>query len=246
MWAGRAEVRGSLWRGAVTLLCVALAHGCFLDREPPREPLERIWNEWMLAGHYGRWSGGQERSWQTERRNTTASHPLGARDTKYGIEVNGGWSGFAMGGWGLLGGLIGRAETPTGTVELFGKEIVRVHWPEATAKYGRDYSYEFFLVLRPRPAGRGRVIKQWHFPPAELALTITPQIEEWIRQSTSSEKDARRQIEQNKSHMINGYLKFDAAARSATVTITGLTTPFVEHIDLSRELDSGTRGSGSM
>jgi hypothetical protein len=42
-------------------------------------------------------------------------------------------------------------------VELFGKQIVRSHWPWDTAKYGRDYSYEFFLLVRPRPTDRAEV-----------------------------------------------------------------------------------------
>lgn len=215
-------------------LLAALAQGCLLGGSPSREPLDRTWDEWMLAAHYGFFRGGKEEPWPIVGEDKIVSSPVGASLSKYGIEIQGS-SGIGEAYWNLMGGLLARVETPKGLVELFGKEIVRVHLPFHTAKYGRDYSYEFFLVARSHPTARGQLIQRWSFPSEELALTIDPKTEESLRRLARSEKETEKLIEQNKSHEIHGYLRLDGD-RSVVVTIVGLKRPFQEPVSLPAEL----------
>jgi len=86
---------------------------------------------------------------------------------------------------------------------LFGKEVLRVHGPAWTFRYGRDFSYEFFLVVRPdRPAAVGRVVTEWMFSPEELALTGSPVERGLFRRSTRSEADSEAIV-----HPVEGALQ---------------------------------------
>ena len=123
------------------------------------------------------------------------------------------------------------------SIELFAKRTSECHSPHYTARFGRDYSEDYFLVLRPTAVGRGQVIKEWQFPPSSLALVIDPRKAEEYRRMFPKE-EARQLIEQNKFHMVQGRLNFDPRTRVATVTVTGLTTPFEAQVDLSRELSA--------
>jgi hypothetical protein len=221
---------------AAALALATLTQGCFVDSVPPRDGLDRLWEDRMLAGHYGRWVGGIQVPWPEPGEDTLASYPEGTALTKYRIEVKS-QPGFLRGRWWIHGGLIGRAEAPGATIELFAKENVRSHWPQQTAKLGRDYSQDYFLVLRPPGPGPGRLIKAWRFPPASLALVVDPAVEADFRRRYP-EQEARKFIEQNRSHRVRGSLHLDLTADAATVTITGLTRPFAETVDLSRELRS--------
>jgi len=88
-----------------------------------------------------------------------------------------------------MGGLLARHDLSTAAVELFGKEIVRVHMPWESAKYGRDYRYEFFLVLRPRGGATARLVRQWTFRPEEVVLSVARETADFLR-SGRSEEDA--------------------------------------------------------
>lgn len=190
----------------------------------------------MLEGRYGHWVSGEEVPWPIPMEDRIAASPVLASLTKYAIKIESIGS-FWKGVWSLRGGLIGRVVAPTVAIELFGKEIVRTHRPFYTAKFGRDYSYEFFLVVRPRPNGHGRLIKQWRFLPEEVALTIPPETEKAIRQGASSEKEAQRLIEQSKSHyLVRGFLRYHPGTKTAVVTVMGLKRLFEERVDLAREL----------
>jgi len=121
-------VKGTLPKVVEFLLVLpAVLDGC-LALAQSRERLDQIWDGWMLAGHYGYWEDGRERPWSIARENKIVSYPVGAHTTAYGIVVKG--SGGLVGtDWILTGGLIGRIQTPGAAIELFGKEIVRVHLP---------------------------------------------------------------------------------------------------------------------
>jgi hypothetical protein len=219
-------VRGRIL-AAAALVLAGWTQGCLLfDIAPRRDPLDRLWEEWMLAGHYADSTDGIEHPWSywdqeifkhsspVHRPDRIASSPGGAVDSKYAIRV---WTtGGGSGNWTLVGGLIGRADVPGGTIELFVKETVRVHWPTQGAEKGRDYSQDYYLVLRPTATGQGRLITTWHVPPASLKLIPAP--DNRYRYST------------------HGYLAYDPATRVATVTVTGLVTPFQERVDLAPAL----------
>jgi hypothetical protein len=211
---------------AAALVLAGWTQGCLVfDVAPRRDPLDRLWDEWMLAGHYGDSSDGIERSWSDwekatfphsppiHRPDRIASSPTKAVDSKYGIRVR--TTGAGGGNWELMGGLIGRADVPGGTIELFVKETVRLHWPTQGGKAGRDESQDYYLVLRPTATGQGRLITAWHVPPTSLKLIG----------------------ERNDTYYLtHGYLAYDVATRVATVTVTGLVTPFQERVDLAPAL----------
>jgi hypothetical protein len=48
---------------AALLLLATLTEGCLLDTAPRRAPLDRVWEEWMLAGYYVAWSDGIVELW---------------------------------------------------------------------------------------------------------------------------------------------------------------------------------------
>jgi hypothetical protein len=199
----------------------------------------------MLTASFGAWENGAEvpSKWQKSKspyrdQERIASHPEGAPFTRYGIEVSEKRSTNA--GWELGGGLVGLAVIDGQRVELFGKEVLRVHGPAWTFRYGRDFSYEFFLVVRPRSAGVGRVVTQWMFSPEELALTGSPIEPGLLRRSTRSEADIETIVHPVEGalqrHYVDAYLDFDSTTKLATVTITGLKRPFEERVDLTAEL----------
>ncbi len=218
-----------------------LAYGCLLDIAPSREPLDQLWNEQMLAGHYGEWVDGRLASSSTGRKDRIEPWVFQAAFTRYGIIVRQ-ESYFGAADWGLEGGLIGRVEVEKAIIELFGKEIARIHAPFYTVRHGRDFSFEFFLVVRPKGADRGRIVRQWYFPSEAVALTPHPRELERLRQTYHSDEELQRAFDQYsqdlKSEWVAGYLRFDHETRVATVTIAGL-KPRYEHseqVDLSNEL----------
>jgi hypothetical protein len=188
----------------------------------------------MLDGRYGSWlETGEELPGPQPTDDRVASSPVAARLTRYGLDV---WTKevrMLAGTWELLGGLVGRAELPSGpALELFMKEIARTHWPMQTVSRERDYSLDVFLVVRP-PGARGRLVRQWHFAANELALAVSPVNEEASR---TLPPDVRAHVLRTKTMALQGFLAVDPVARVAVVTVTGLTRPFVERVDLTEAL----------
>jgi hypothetical protein len=222
------------------IVCAALlGQACLLDIPPRKEPLDELWKRWMLEGHYGRWNNGKEVPWDRPGQDTLQSYPEGAWLSKLGIEVRETRSTNA--GWRLTGGLIGQISVSDFTIELFAREITRIHGPAYTAAVGRDHTYELFLVVRPAGGGPGRIMKQWHFPPQELAVTGDPVDPAIFQRSTRSRRTDIEDILHPARgayprHFIDGYLDFDPETKIATVTVTGLKRPFQDHVDLSSAL----------
>lgn len=222
------------------IVCTALfAQACLLDIPPPREPLDELWKRWMLEGYYGRWKDGREMRKDPSGRDTIHTYPEGASRTQYGIEVSETRSTNA--GWQLEGGLIARISVSDRSIELFARETTRVHGPTYTAAVGRDHTYDFFLVGRPGTSNSGKLLKQWHFTPKELAMTGDPVDPAIFQRSTRSQRaDIEGILNPPRGayprHFIDGYLDFDPTTKIATVTITGLKRPFQDRVDLSREL----------
>ncbi|HEV8640841.1 MAG TPA: hypothetical protein VGV13_07075 [Methylomirabilota bacterium] len=223
----------------ILTVCVALlGQACLLDIPPRRAPLDELWKQWMLEGHYGRWKDGQEVPWDRSRKDTIHSYPEGAARTEYGIDVSETRSTNA--GWHLAGGLIGRIYVSDRSVELFAKETTRVHGPTYTAAVGRDHTYEFFLVVRPGSNKLGQLIRQWRFQPEELALSGDPTDPAIFQKSTRSRVDIEGILHLPRGayprHFLDGHLDFDPSTKIATVTVTGLKRPFHEHVSLSNGL----------
>lgn len=236
-------MKSTLVLGALAVSLALVSGGCLLfDIPPAREPLDHFWTRAMLAGRYGRWEDGREVAWPASlpNRDTIESYPEGALHTKYRIRVTGQTSPEGA-AWDLTGGLVGRVDADGTTIELFGKETVRVHAaPRYGSVEGRDYTYEFFLVVRPASTGQGRLVRRWRFPPGELALTGSSIDPALFQRSTRLHEQIENIVRPPRGarpyHFVDGYLDFDPSARVAIVTVTGLKRPFQDRVDLSREL----------
>lgn len=224
---------------AIIVWIALFAPACLLDIPPPREPLDELWKRWMLESHYGRWKDGREVRKDPPGADTIHTYPEGASRTRYGIEVSETRSTNA--GWRLEGGLIGRIPVSDRSLELFSREATRVHGPTYTAAVGRDHAYDFFLVVRLGNGRSARLLKQWHFPPEELAMTGDPVDPAILQRSTRSQRaDIESILNPPRGsyprHFLDGYLDFDPITKIATVTVSGLKRPFRDRVDLSREL----------
>lgn len=199
--------------------------GLAISGEIQREPLDRLWEEHMLSGTSAVYSNGEPIKHTTDLANeSNTGMPFSAAFTKRGIKIGDFrerhflllWVG---GGWGLDGGLLGKIEERTSTIELYGKQVTRrepsfilnlqaIHNPE------EEYSFEFFLLRRKNGASRATVIKKWVIGHGQLE-----------RSPGGTVGDAR------------GFLQYDPATKIATVTLKGLERLFVEErIDLSKML----------
>jgi hypothetical protein len=219
---------------ALLALAGAILTGCLPVYRPGRQASDDVWNEWMVSGHYGLWRGGGEKPWRIRREDRVYASPASAALTRYGIEVWGDAGPFANAAWWHLGGLVGRVEIENRSIELFGKETVLGHYPGGVAQYGRDYSYEFFLLVRPRPDGRATLVRKWSFAPEEIALVVDRRVEELLRRSKVPEDKIERLARPRIGLNVEGALTFDPATKTATVTITGLKQPFEERVELSQ------------
>ncbi len=219
------------WIGAMSLL----GSGCLLDIAPKRGPLDERWENAMLAGEFGRWADGNLVVDTARLEDRIDSSFVGTKHTKYRIELDT-RSTLGEGEWKFYGGLMGRARHEAASVELFGKEIVRVHGLARTVNVRRDYSYEFFLVVRRQPSQQGKLVRRWSFGPTDLAFTISPENEGFIRSLKLPQEQIDQLIERSKNNTLIATLAFDPQTKIATVRIDGLVRPFEEHVDLSPEL----------
>lgn len=216
--------------------CALLILGCVVSSGAQSAQVHELWKEWMLAGYFGVWRGGQEAHPRYARQDKIHSWPEGAVGTTYGIEVDG--TDDRGGEW-LSGGLLGRAGIGDWTVELFGHDVVRVRWH--VFRYD-EIAYEFFVVLRPARGGLGKLLRQWRFPPEELVRTHTGEpIDPTIfRRSTRARRVIESMLDPTPGPIpepfAEGYVDVDPVTKTATVTIIGLKRPFAERIDLSEHL----------
>ncbi|HKB24014.1 MAG TPA: hypothetical protein VKG64_03085 [Methylomirabilota bacterium] len=218
--------------GCFVLVLPLLLQGCLLDIAPAREALDETWKARMLAGEYGSWFHGKKSA--SVGRDEIRSSPIGADRTRYGISLEN-ESTLGGGAWSMDGGMVARVSRPGESAELFGKKVLRIHGPWYTVTH-LDYSYEFFLVVRPTATGRGRLVKQWSFPREKLALRTAPGVLESLPPDYPPDVRKSLESEANKRFYIDGFLSFDEPSKTATVAITGLVRPFEERVDLSDEL----------
>jgi hypothetical protein len=221
---------------ALSLVATTLTSSCmFINIPPDRTPADLFWNERMLAGEYGRWNDDGSRSVSSSR-DEISDWPNGALSTKWGIETS---ARRLEAGWSMIGGLIGRRDVPGGTVELFAKEISRAHAPGLGVVRGRDFSYEFFLLIRP-VEGRARVVRRWFFPPEALAMVLPPSEVRRLRSEGRSEAEIQAITEKTpvwqRMELIRGRLRFEPQTQTATVRIENLKQPVEEQVDLTKEL----------
>jgi len=193
------------------MLCALSAPGVGSAEPPPRAPLDALWQEHMLVGTaatiYVDESGQRTlsvlRTPFDEERGIVSSVESAAGTTQ-GIAVSRLDERFLLwrnGGWVLQGGLLARARGRSAAIELYGKAVIRRPPYVPGGPFPRDppmtTGYEFFLLLRKPNVPRATILRQWTFQPGDVA------------------KDAS----------VKAMLKYDAAARTATVAIMGLKTP---------------------
>lgn len=217
--------RWLLW--TITIILAIVVTEFFLSGEMPREPLDRLWEEHMLAGTSGIYADGKRTSYAAKRSFESAKgRPSDAWLTKEGIAVSDHreTSFFGLlrrGGWSLDEGLLAKAEARDSTIELYGKEAVRekpkpfffIHWG-----IPGGYGYEFFLLHRKKGVEKAMIIKKWSFDRYGIARML---LMDWISD-------------------VRGFLRYDGEANNAIVTFTGVKRPFEERVDLSRVLEGKT------
>jgi hypothetical protein len=237
----------SLAPGILRFVGIAvIVTGCTLvDIAPSRSALDERWRTWMLTEHYAHWQNGKERTLQSSMGNQPlgtgiSSYPRGAPFTTTGIAMT--QELYNEGpGWDIQGGLIGRTAHAGTTIDLFGREVRRVHRFLFAYGFapGRDFSYDFFLVIRPAYAP-ARVVREWHFPAKTLALSGDAIDQSLLGRSTRSRVDIEGFLHpaqgETPRHLIDGFLDFDPATKTVTVSISGLKQPFSARVDLSAEL----------
>jgi hypothetical protein len=139
------------------------------------------------------------------------------------------WLGlFQGGGWSLWGGMIGKVEGHTATLELYGKGVERLY-PGLLgithySKRKEERTYEFFLLKREHGAASATVLKKWVIQPEEIKWFVPDNV---LQGPLGGDEQHRRL---NETEDVRGFLKYFPGIQEAEVTITGLTHPFVEHV----------------
>lgn len=196
---------------AVLLLLALAAPEQGRAEAPPRGALDALWQEHMLTGSaatiYAE-DGGQ-RTVATHRepfdeQRGVVSRVESAALTTHGIEVlklDERWLLWRNGGWVMRGGLLARARGRASTIELYGKAVIRRPPWVSLGPFRRDppttTGYEFFLLVRKASVPRATVVRQWTVPPDDVG----------------------------NGSPVRATLRYDAANRTATVTISGLKRP---------------------
>ena len=208
-----------LLAGALSVLLSS--PGCVGAYHIPREPLDKLWDEHMLRGTGAEYLNAHQTSFVATRPVEYASGSPGlAEMTVKGILVRAYRDdplGLDGSGWALGGGLLQAVIAKDTTVELYGKEIVHIQ-RSGTYRFGKDKWYEFFLLLRPTGASQATILNKWIIPPEDVLLKDEPYNPQYKRSD------------------VRGALRYDAATKTAIVTVTGLTREFEERVDLSTVL----------
>ena len=230
-------------RSRIITMMSVLLWGCASGAGGDSPNLEDLWREWTLAGYFGVWRSGKEIVEPGRNADKIDSYPEGAFLTKYGIDI----STMNRGnGETHTGGLLARAPLRGVLVELFGKLSAPVRRGGFLIE---EESCEIFLVVRPGPGARGRLVKHWRFAPAELLLDGDPVEPSMFRRSTRNAVQINRILHPApgtiRFHFVDAYLDVDEASSTATLTVTGLKRPFADRVDLAPYLDSSPQSPPS-
>jgi len=189
----------------------------------------------MIAGRALDWSdGGTHSEGEVRRLPALLGILIVAGSSQGGISVSDlrgtRFLGVVRGvGWAMNGGLLDRVMLDARTLELYGKRVVR--WNGGVfgldTYHGlNDESYEFFLLRRPAGGGRAEILAKFDIPPSDVEWRFGGEADEATRIA-----NARRDV--------RGTLHYDAATKTALVTITGLKQPF----ERSVSIDGGKAGA---
>jgi hypothetical protein len=191
---------------------------------PPREPLDALWEQHMLEGKINTAVAIQLKDGQVFKSEFPAKRPIeysrgmpeSAGFGTSGITVMQLGEGFwGNGGWVLEGGLLGIASDGLSTIELHGKAVVhrQPYFPFPFHRWiPHDTGYDFFLLHRQDGIPNATVLRKWTFMPQEVVL--------------KPQKVGPPDPE------VHATLRYDASAKIATVTITGLTSLVEENVNV--------------
>jgi hypothetical protein len=206
----------------------------------PRAPLDRIWEEHMLAGTPVHYSSGrlfQWQPWYTRFPERSRGSWVLALATPRGMIVSD-YRGTRLlgvlrgGGWSLHGGLLDRFDRDGKALELYVKVVSRVH-PGLfdNSAPPKEQSYEFFLLCRPQKDAQAVVVRSWTIRPDEVHWYVP----EYLLQGPLRIDD-KALLSASETSDVRGFLTYESESNVALVTVTGLTHPFEERVDLSSAL----------
>jgi hypothetical protein len=227
-------------RKSMAMLLIWIMTGCatghFYIGEVPREPLDRLWEDHMLAGTSADYVGGRlnDLFHPTTPPEQARGSPLGAHLTTRGIGVyeDKGTAFLGLlqgGGWQLDGGLLGQVEGAASILELYGRRV----WPLHAVPLGiggprvkpkEEETYDFFLLRRERGARRAKILAKWTIQPSEIVWFVP----EHVLKGMGKDDETIRRL--NETSDVRGFVKYLPESQEAEVTITGLTHPFVERV----------------
>ena len=223
-------------RHSVMVIAVAaifagtIAHASML-----REPLDKIWEDYMLEGNSSsihieikKGTISKLERHPRERSTYTTVTATGAEMLfldPYGIIVRELGEGFwGNGGWVLQGGRLDQAGDGNSIIQLYVKAVDHRHsffqFPfERDAP--TDTGYEFFLLHRKKDIPGATIVRKWIFLPQGVVL-----------------RDSPHKPFVNPDSNVQAFLSYEPSIRTATIKITGLTRSIEERVDLSPYIQS--------
>jgi hypothetical protein len=216
-------------RAAVLIMLTTLVLiGAGQHTRPDLEALRTRWDELMLLGQganiwFDAASGAFREVLESEKREQLPAGAAGdladafARRTGIviGLPPRQSLLLWRRDGWILSGGLLRQIRLADGdTVELYGRSVkkedgfyppTRLHNEPPREMVGID----FFLLRRPRTAGRARVLRTWRFRSFSDPIAT--------------------------EYKVKGDLALDEAGRTVSVTLSGLGAPVIESVPIATE-----------
>jgi len=218
-----------------SVMVVAMAAsvaGTMAHASMPREPLDKIWEDYMLEGNSSsihiEIKKGIISKLERHPRETRTVPATGAEMLflgPYGIIVRELGEGFwGNGGWILEGGRLDQAGDGNSIIQLYVKVVEYLHsyFPFPFQRDApTDTGYEFFLLHREKDVPGATIARKWTFLPQDVVLRDNP-----------------HQPLTNPDSNVQAFLSYEPSSRIAMVKITGLTRPIEERVDLSPHIQS--------
>ena len=225
---------------AGTLIAILGSAALAMASEIQREPLDRLWEEHMLAGTSANYRNGRAQEGRVQyipRLEQAKGSWVVATQKPQAVRVSDsrGTGLFGLlrgGGWALDGGLLDQTEEHGGAVELYIKKVAPVYPGLLDHSAPRkEQSYEFFLLYRPNDAPQARILNKWVINPEQVHWYVR----DYLLQGPLRVDD-KAILRANETSDVRGFLAYDPTTKIATITITGLKQPFEDRVDLSAAL----------
>jgi hypothetical protein len=179
----------------------------------------------MIRGQYGEVWIQRDEQYPPGRLDRIEPEIRRARLTRYAVIVKDKdkdtFFGLVPGeGWWLYGGLLSCIEVQDESIELFGKEAIKVSsW--GTTDRSKDMWVDFFLLRRPNVGAPANLLRKWSFGPGDIVVTMRP-----------GNPHGGISVPE---YSVGGSLRYDSTTKDVEVRLHGLKIPVVEHMRLSDE-----------